>query len=159
MIIRPNGVAESVIMKPYGLVKLELFNGKGGLKDMRVVSNLLVNTGLAFITGRMLEATLNVLSHMAVGTGNTAAAGTQTALVTEVARVALSDAVQATTNVTDDTAQYMATFPAGTATGFLTEAMILNAASGGLAFNRAVFSVINKGANDSLTITWKIIIA
>jgi hypothetical protein len=61
-----------------------------------------------------------------------------------------------TTTVANDAIQFQATFPAGTGTGALTEAAILNAASAGTMLNRVVFSVINKGALDSLTITWKI---
>ena len=64
-----------------------------------------------------------------------------------------------TTNVTADSLQYVATFGAGVATGTLTEAGIFNAASSGTMFSRTVFAAINKTASDSVTITWKIVVA
>jgi hypothetical protein len=87
------------------------------------------------------------------------AANSQTALVTESARVALTSTTQVTTTTTNDAIQYVATFNPGTATAAITEAAILNAASAGTMLARTVFSVINKGANDTLTITWKITLA
>ena len=42
------------------------------------------------------------------------------------------------------------------ATGAVTEAGIFNAASGGTMLCRTVFSVVNKGADDSLSVTWTI---
>jgi hypothetical protein len=73
--------------------------------------------------------------------------------------VALTSTTQVTTTVTGDAIQYVATFPAGSGTAALTEAGIFNAASVGTMMARTVFAVINKGALDTLTITWKITIA
>ena len=88
---------------------------------------------------------------MATGTGTTAASAGQTALVSEAGRVAL-----ASTGISGAVVTYTATFPAGTATGALTEAAVLNASSGGTMLCRTVFSAVNKGANDAMTITWTI---
>ena len=43
---------------------------------------------------------------------------------------------------------------AGTGTGAVTEAGILNASSSGTLLCRTEFSVVNKGSADSMTITW-----
>jgi hypothetical protein len=51
---------------------------------------------------------------------------------------------------------YVATFPAGTGTGAVTEAGLFNASSAGTLLCRTVFSVINKGAADTLGITWTV---
>ncbi len=143
-------------IKSVGTLCIELRGPDGELKESREVRNLIVNSGLAYIASRLKDATAAAMTHMAVGTGNTAAAAAQTALVTETARVALASTTIVTTNVTNDAIQYTATFPAGTGTGALVEAALLNAASGGTMLSRTVFSVINKGADDSLTVTWKI---
>lgn len=45
---------------------------------------------------------------------------------------------------------------AGTATFSLTEAGIFNAASAGTMLCRTVFPVINKGVNDTMTVTWTV---
>ena len=91
-----------------------------------------------------------MISHIAVGTGTTAPAAAQTALVTESARVAATYAHTAGTKVFT----MVATFPAGTATAALTEAGIFNAASAGTMLDRVTFAVINKGAADTLTVTF-----
>lgn len=145
-------------LKAIGTVALVLTDENGNIKDNQV-HNMVMQVGLAFITSRMKDATALAMSHMAVGTGTTAAANTQTALVTESARVALTSTTQVTTTTTNDAIQYVATFSPGTGTAALTEAGILNAASAGTMLSRTVFPVINKGALDTLTITWKITLA
>lgn len=136
---------------PVGRLHIELFGQDGKLKGAFDVPNLVVDSGKAFIASRMKDATADVMSHMAVGTDNTAAAAGQTALLAEVARVALTS-----TNVTGNVVTYVATFPAGSATGALTEAGLFNAASAGTMLCRTVFPVINKGALDAMTITWTV---
>lgn len=145
-------------VKAKGIVSLVLTDENGQVKDTQT-HNMIMQVGLAYITSRMKDATATAMSHMAVGTGTTAAANSQTALVTESARVALTSTTQVTTTTTNDAIQYVATFNPGTATAAITEAAILNAASAGTMLARTVFSVINKGANDTLTITWKITLA
>jgi hypothetical protein len=145
-------------IKARGLVAFTLVDENGNTKESGT-HNLVVDAGLAFIASRMKDATAAVMSHMAVGTGTTAASDAQTALVTEAARVALTSTTIVTTTVTNDSVQYVATFNPGTGTGALAEAAVLNAASGGSMLARTVFPVINKGALDTLTITWKVSVA
>lgn len=131
--------------------KLQIF--RNGVLE-REVDNLVVTTGRNFVASRLGGAGANVMSHMALGTGTTAAALGDTTLQTENARVALSAAT-----VSANTIEYTATFPAGTGTGAVTEAGILNAASAGTLLCRTVFSAINKGASDSVTIVWTVTVA
>ena len=91
---------------------------------------------------------------MAIGTGSTAAAAGNTALGSESARTALTS-----TTVSGADIVYVDTFAAGTGTGAITEAAILNASSGGTMLCRTVFSVVNKGANDAMTITWTVTVS
>jgi hypothetical protein len=145
-------------IKANGLVSFLLVDQFGNIKQ-KEEHNLVVTTGLSYLISRAKDATATAMSHIAVGTGTTVAATTQSVLVGEVARVALTSTTQVTTTVTGDAIQYVATFPAGSGTSALTEAGIFNAASGGTMMARTVFAVINKGALDTLTITWKITIA
>jgi len=140
--------------KATGTLEIVLRDQNGNVKDQRKVNNLVVDTGLAYIADRMADAAESAMSHMAVGTGSTAAASGDTALETEAGRVALTSTTQ-----TNEDVVYVATFSAGTATGALTEAGILNAASGGTLLCRTVFSTVNKGASDSLQITWTVSMA
>ena len=118
---------------------------------VREVDNLVVTAGKGFVASRMAGTSANVMSHMAIGTGSTAAAVGDTALGNEAARTALTS-----TNVSGAVVTYVDTFAAGTGTGAITEAAILNASSGGTMLCRTVFSVVNKGASDSMTITWTV---
>jgi hypothetical protein len=122
--------------------------------------NLIVTTGFGHITSRLIGAAQAVMSHMAIGSGSTAPAAANTALVTELARVALASATQVTTTLTNDAVQWVATFPAGTGTSAtVQEAAVLNNSAGGTMFNRITFTAIPKGASDALTLTWKVTFA
>ena len=137
-----------------GKLTIEVKDKDGNLKQKQEVKNLVVDTGLDYIASRMKDATATAMSHMAIGTGSTAAAAGNTALGSEAARQALTS-----TTVTSNAVAYVASFAAGTGTGAITEAGILNASSGGSLLCRTVFSVVNKGASDSMTITWTVTIS
>ena len=109
-----------------GKLTIEVKDKDGKLKQREEVKNLVVDTGLAYIASRMKDASATAMSHMAIGTGSSAAAAGNTALGTEAARVALTS-----TTVTSNAVAYVASFAAGTGTGAITEAGILNAASSG----------------------------
>ena len=145
-------------IKARGIVSFVLTDEAGNVKEQHD-HNLVVDTGLAYIASRMKDASATVMSHMAVGTGTAAAADAQTTLGTEIARVALTSTTIVTTSVTGDSVQYVATFEPGTGTGALTEAGLFNGASAGTMLARTVYPVINKGALDTLTITWKVTVA
>jgi len=140
--------------KATGKLTVEIKDKKGNVKETRELENLVVDDGLAFIASRMKDATATAMSHMAIGTGTTAAASGDSALGTEAARVALTS-----TTVTTNAVAYVCSFAAGTGTGAITEAGILNGASGSTLLCRTVFSVVNKGASDSMTITWTVTIS
>ena len=140
--------------KATGKLTVEIKDKHGNVKETREATNLVVSAGLDFIASRMKDATATAMSHMAIGTGSTAAASGNTTLGTESARQALTS-----TTVNNNAVSYVASFAAGTGTGAITEAGVLNAASSGTLLCRTVFSVVNKGASDSMTITWTITIS
>ncbi len=143
----------------FGSLHIVVKDADGIIKYDTVVPNTVVNGGKAFIAQSMLKTTTNspaAMSHMALGTGNTAVATTQAALVTETGTRVAVTATNTTVTVSNDTAQYVATFAAGNATGAITEAGIFNASSAGTMLCRTVFGVINKDVNDSMTITWRV---
>ena len=125
----------------------------GTVKQCESVKNLVVTSGKGYVASRMKDTSASVMSHMAIGTGTTAAAAGNTALVSESARVALTS-----TTVNNNDVVYVATFPAGTpsSAAAVTEAAIFNASSGGTMLCRTVFSVISKGTSDALSITWTV---
>ena len=118
------------------------------------VPNLVVTAGKGYVASRMKDTSATAMSHMAIGSGNTAAAAGNTALESELARTGLTS-----TTVSGADIVYVDTFAAGTGTGAVKEAAILNASSGGTMLCRTVFSVVNKGASDAMTITWTVTVS
>lgn len=143
---------------PKGRLRIVVTDEHGNVKEDIETPNVVTNAGLAYITG-IMTGTGSPMSHMAIGSDNTAAAAVDTALGSELGRVALTSDDQATTTVTDDSVEYVATFPAGTGTGSVVEAGIFSASSGGTMLCRTVFSTVTKGASDAMTITWTVSLA
>ena len=140
--------------KVTGSVNVVVRGEDGAVKQEFTVPNLVVDSGLNFIASRMEGTSDAVMSHMALGTDNTTAASGNTTLGAEVARVTLTSGVASSNAMT-----YIATFPAGTGTGALTEAGVFNDPTSGDMLCRTVFAVINKGASDSMTVTWTVTIS
>jgi hypothetical protein len=144
-------------LKPTGLVTITHKNAAGETIKTFEVPNLVVTSGKNYIASRIKDTTFGAMTYMAVGTSSTAASATDTTLVSEAGRVALSATVVSTNTVT-----YTATFPAGTATSTspgIQEAGILNASSGGTLLCRTVFPSVAKAAGDSIAITWVVTVS
>jgi hypothetical protein len=140
-------------IKITGQVRIVVTGADGQIKDQREIKNLVVTTGKGFIAARMV-GTPTEMSHMALGASSTAAAAGDTALGSELGRVAL-----ASDSVTGAVVTYTASFPAGTATGAIVEAGVFNASSSGTMLCRTVFAVVNKGADDAMSVTWAITVS
>jgi hypothetical protein len=121
---------------------------------VRDIPNLVVTTGKNFVASRIKDATVDAMSHMAIGTGSAAPAAGDTALGSELHRNALES-----TAVSNNIVTYQATFAAGEGVGAVTEAGLFNAAAAGTMFCRTGFAVVNKGASDSMTITWSVTVS
>jgi hypothetical protein len=130
-----------------------LFDKNGDVKDTRSIKNLVVTSGKTFIAARMV-GTPTAMSHMAIGSSSTAADVSDTALGTQLGRVALTASTSTGAVVT-----YTATFGAGVGTGAVVEAGILNADTAGTLLCRSVFPVVNKGADDGMSITWTVTVS
>jgi hypothetical protein len=140
-------------IKVTGQVRIVITGKDGQVKDQREIKNLVVTTGKEFIAARMV-GTPTAMSHMALGSNNTAADAGDTALGTELGRVSLASAAASGAVVT-----YTASFPAGTATGAVVEAGVLNASSSGTMLCRTVFAIVNKGVDDAMSVTWAITVS
>ena len=138
-----------------GSPRVKLIGPDGGIKEDVAYPNLVVDSGLAYLISRALESDKQVMSHMALGAGTTAAAPSDTALESQLGeRVAFDSSTPAGGN--GDQMIYTATFGPGQATGAVTEAGVFNAASGGDMLCRTVFPVVNKQADDTMVITWTV---
>jgi len=106
--------------------------------------NGLIQRGFSTDTGS------DAFNFVAIGSGSIAAAVGDTALGSEAARA------QGDYSYTDDAKAFEVTetFAAGTGTGSIFEAGLFNSGVDGQLFARQIFGVIQKGASDSLQITW-----
>ena len=131
--------------------------------------NLVVLVGKKWVANRLKDTGTSPthtiksqMTHMAIGkdttpnSGATVVNASDTTLVTEIDRNALTTAGGV---VTDNTITYECTWAAADGTDAITEAGIFNASTGGDMFARTKFAVVNKGAADSMTITWTITVS
>jgi hypothetical protein len=136
-----------------GNVLVEVFDEFGNLKEKRETHNLVVTAGKNHIADQLSASPGGAaMGWMAIGTGTVDPAVGDTALGTEIDRNALTSRTDATNVVT-----YVGDWAAGDGTNAaITEAGIFNASSGGTMLARVEFTAINKGASDTLKITWTI---
>lgn len=132
---------------------LQLRDENGNLKDERFVHNTVTTAGKNGVADQILAVpTLVKMGWMAVGTGSPAA----TLLGTEVARVAFTSKGRSGAVIT-----VVGDFAAGVGTGALTEAGTFDVVTANTInmWMSATFSVINKGALDTLSISWTLTIS
>jgi hypothetical protein len=183
-LIRDNGVAT-------GRLTVKKSNAQGETTQEFTVPNMVVSTGLKHIARRLIDdgavqtsanfAHPAQMSHMAIGSNNTAAALSQKTLLAEKGRVPLAGSTSI--DVDNNEVTFVATFPATVGTGYeigdnsaidgaIVEAGIFNGdksdsdtlVNDAGAYNhnepvaamlcRTVFLPVNKQEGDSITITW-----
>jgi len=138
-------------MTVVGEVDIVLFGEDGRVKQKRNVKNLVVTTGRDAIMERLDSSPATAQpSHMEIGSDSTAVAAGNTALGTAIDRNALTSSTASGAVLT-----MVANWAAGDGTSAdIEEAGVFNNAAGGTMYSRATFTTINKGANDTLQITW-----
>ena len=114
--------------------------------------NLIVQVGKNFLANAIINSSTSPFVGMAIGTGTTPAATSNTTLQTELVRAAFTSS-----SVSTNVVSLSNTYAAGVGTGAVTEAGVFtNATSGGTMLSHVVFSAVNKGTLDTLTINWTI---
>jgi|TARA_R110000851_G_scaffold2542_2_gene10257 hypothetical protein len=137
-------------LKLRGDVSISLRGPDGQIKETHEYKNLVVTTGLNYIASRMKDTTKAAMSHMAVGSSNTAAQASNT----DIGSILGSREAIDSTTVSGATVTYISSFEAGDGTGNVVEASIHNSLSGGDMLCRTVFPVISKQADDTMQISW-----
>ena len=151
---RGKSVPDREGLRLVGRWKAELIRG-GKTVFEQESKNLIVDAGLDFVRELLFDSvsptTLSTLTHIAIGTDGTTPVAGDTALLAEVARAAFANYAAGGTGIA--TVDY--TFPAGTGTGNIAEAGVLDAPAAGNLFNRVIFSpAIPKTVTDALKITF-----
>lgn len=142
-------ITESITVK--GNLSIVVLDENHQVKETRDVNNLVVASGKNYIANRMTSNANVIMSHMAVGSGNASPTTADTALGSEITRIALDS-----TTLNGNTITYLATYSAGVGTGPLTEAGIFNDPASGTMLCRTRFDVVNKANTDIVVITWNV---
>lgn len=143
-----------------GRVEIKLWGPDGEIKDHRVIKdhrrfpNTVTTFGDKLVANRLSGATLTAPTHMAIGTG-TGGTSAYNSLVTVLDTNALTSTTQQT-GTDDNDVKYVGDWAAADGTGAITEAGIMNVSSGPGMFVYSSFSVVNKGASDTLQINWTV---
>ncbi len=137
-----------------GLCHVELFGEDGKLKEERIVYNLVTELGDAHVADQMSDSGDAALGYMAVGSGAEQVAS-DVGLTTVIDRNALTSTTQGA-GAADNDVIFVGTWAAGDGTGAIVEAGIFLGDDNTSMNYYAFFAVINKGAADTLVITWTV---
>jgi len=144
---------ESIAVFGHGRAELRDANGK--LKELREFDNVFTDAGDAHVADQMASTPGEAaMSHMAIGTSAVTLTAGDTVLGGELDRNALTSFTQGA-GADDNKVVYLGDWAAADGTGAITEAGIFNTgtADTGSMLCAQTFSVINKGASDTLAIT------
>jgi hypothetical protein len=132
----------------------------GAVKDYREGDNVVCTNGkeflASFLSSAAAAASTFTCRYIAVGTDSTGEAAANTALGSEVARVSGT-----VSYISNQIYRVTATFTTGVGTGAIVEYGLFSTitSGGGTILSRDTESVINKGANDTLTAVCNITIS
>lgn len=146
-------------VKRKGVYSFKIKDVNGNIRDEWVVNNIITNAGLAQLALLTYDATATPFTYIAVGSGTTTAAASQTALVTEITTSGLARAsattTRTTTTVTNDTTSYNHVFTlSGSAT--VEEVGIFNASSAGTMLSRALTGTKSLLSGETFEVTYTI---
>lgn len=141
-------------LKLSGKYFVYLYGPDGQLKDQREGHNVITTVGKEFMASFLYSAAVGASTftakYIAIGTDSTAEAVGNTALGTESARTTGTAAY-----VSGAVYQISATFATGVGTGGIVEYGLFSSSSAGTMISRDTETVVNKGANDTLTVTYQ----
>ena len=137
-----------------GTCCIRLLGPDGKLKEERIIHNTVTELGDAHVADAMSDQGEGALGYIAVGTGSGQGTG-DTGLATSLDRNAITSTTQGA-GAADNDVVYVGDWTAGDGTGAITEAGILLADNNTTLNYYADFAVINKGAADTLQITWTV---
>lgn len=145
-----------------GFIRLQIRDKDGNIKeDTGFMENVITNAGLAAMAGLVGNTgSITAFTYLAVGSSNTAASASQTALVAEISTAGLSRAAatvsRSTTNQTNDTLQFDKTWSASGAVT-VEEIGVFNDATTGIMLARKVTGTKVLANGEDLVATYKII--
>jgi len=141
-------------MKIKGRLVFEIFGPDGVRKEVREVQNTITELGDAHVADQLADVPGDAQNgFMNIGTTSGGKTAASTGLEAALTAVALTSTTQGAGGDDNDLI-FVGTFPAGTSTGAIVEAGILNLNDNISLQCWADFAVVNKLAADAMTITW-----
>lgn len=138
-----------------GHVTVELYGPDGELKQKTEGYNVITTTGKEFVASFLQSAVAAAATftarYVAIGTDPTAEAVGNTALGIEVARH-----TSTVSYVSGGITRFKATFATGSGTGAIVEYGLFSSNTAGTIIGRHTSAAVNKGANDTLTVTYDV---
>lgn len=135
-----------------------LYGPDGAVKKTVEGPNVVCTNGkeflASFLQSAAAAASTFTMKYIAIGTDSTAEAAANTALGTEVSRH-----TGVVSYVSNQIYKVTATFATGSGTGAITEYGLFSSNANGTMLSRDTESVINKGANDTLTVIYQLTIS
>lgn len=147
------------VIRLRGAFELSLRDLSGNVLETRRVDNVVVTAARKWVL-QQLESTdiqtAQTVSYMAVGTGTTAPATSDTALVNESTRKAIQSFT--TSNLTSNPPSWRAecSYATNEANTTLGEVALFNSSAAGTMFARATFSTVNKTTSNTFGISYTI---
>jgi len=140
------------IFKISGQWQMELRDEFGNLKDQKCGNNVVTTVGKEFLASYLgsaaAAAATFTMRYIGIGTDSTAENASNTALGVELVRH-----TGIVSYVSNQIYQVKATFGTGLGTGAIVEYGLFSSSTAGTMFARDTEAVINKGVNDTLTVT------
>lgn len=145
-------------VKLVGRWRMELRGPDGNIKQEVAGTNVVCTNGkeylASFLNSAAAGAATFTMRYIGIGTDSTSEAASNTALGTEVSRH-----TGTVSYVSNQIYQVRATFATGSGTGAIVEYGLFSTNTAGTMLSRDTEAVINKGANDTLTVVCQLTIS
>ena len=139
----------------HGHVTVTLYGPDGQIKDQRSGHNIITTDGkdflASFLKSAAAAASTFTAKYVAIGTDSTAETVANTTLGIEVSRHTAT-----VSYVSGGITRFVATFATGSGTGAIVEYGLLSSNTAGTLIGRHTSAVVNKGASDTLTVTYDV---
>ena len=147
------------VIKLRGCLEIVLGDANGNVLDKQIINNTIVTVGRRWVLQQIASSEINTaqsIQYLAIGTGTTAPATGDTALVSEVVRAAIQSFT--TSNLTSNPPSWRAeaSWATNEANTTLAEVGMFVTNSGGTMLGRATFSTVNKTTSNTFSISYTV---
>lgn len=146
-------------IKLRGCYQMLLADKDGNTIEERKVDNVVVTAGRRWVLQQLASSLINTaqsIGYIAVGTGTTAPATSDTGLGSENTRIAINSFSTANLTANPPSWRAEASFATNQANTTLGEVGMFNSSSGGTMLSRATFSTVNKTTSNTFALSYTI---